>query len=168
MENRKRTLAMVTVHLMQSKETKSSSQRARWFLRAAPASHQQQIPKQWLPEGGWDTALSSHGSSHGERQGKSCRCRGVCACGRKKNGSVSLTASDCSTTFSSLSPIALENPDTHFANDPILCLPYDYFVSSRNVPSLCHCYWEDTKSQGQIKHSKSYFLKFVNANCFPC
>lgn len=66
------------------------------------------------------------------------------------------------------SPRALEDADTHFTNQPILCLPYDYSVSSRNVPSLCHCCWEDTRSRGQIKHSKSYFLKFVNANCFPC
>lgn len=153
---------------MKSKGTNSPSQSAGWFLRAAPASHQQQTPKQWLPEGGWDTALSSRGSSHGERQGKSRGCRCVCACGRKKNGSVSLIAPDYSTTTFFAPPRALEDADTYFTNQPILCLPYDYFVSSCNVPSLCHCCWENTWSRGQIKHSKSYFLKFVNANCFPC
>lgn len=68
----------------------------------------------------------------------------------------------------SLTPQALEDADTRFTNQPILCLPYVYFVPSRNVSGLCHCYWEDTRNRGQIKHSKSYFLKFVNANCFPC
>lgn len=152
---------------MKSKGTNSPSQSVRWFPRAAPASCQQQNTRQWLPEGGWDTTLSSNGSSHRERQGKSCGCRCVCACGRKKNGLVSFIALDYSTTFPP-PPRALEDADTHFTNQPILCLPYDYFVSSRNAPSLCHCCWEDTKSRGQIKHSKSYFLKFVNANCFPC
>lgn len=68
----------------------------------------------------------------------------------------------------SLTPQALEDADGHFTNQPILCLPYDYFVPSCNVASLCHCYWKDTRNRGQLKHGKSYFLKFVNANCFPC
>lgn len=68
----------------------------------------------------------------------------------------------------SLNPCALEDADTCFTNQPILCLLYDYLVPSCNVLSLCHCYWEDTRNWGQIKHSKSYFLKFVNANCFLC
>lgn len=46
----------------------------------------------------------------------------------------------------SLTPGALEDVDTCFTNQPILCLPYDYLVPSRNVQSLCHCCWEDTRN----------------------
>lgn len=46
----------------------------------------------------------------------------------------------------SLTPQALEDADTHFKNQPILCLLYDYFVPSCNVSSLYHCYWEDTRN----------------------
>lgn len=55
-----------------------------------------------------------------------------------------LTEPDYSTTFPQ--PTCLEDADTCFTNQPILCLLYDYFVPSCNVLSLCHCYWEDTRN----------------------
>lgn len=153
-------------HWMRSGGENSPSQCTTWPLRAASVSRQQQSRWQCLPGGGCDTVLSSNGSSHSERQGKSCGCRCIWVCGRRKKGWCLLL--NLTIAQLSLTPWALEDADTCFTNQPVLCLPYDYLVPSCNVPSLCHCYWEDTRNSGQIKHIKSYFLKFVNANCFPC
>lgn len=81
------------------KGTNSPSQSAGWILRAAPVSHQRRSTGQWLPVGGWDTTLSSNGSSHRKAKVRAVGVEVSVHVARGKNGLVPFTAPDYSTTF---------------------------------------------------------------------